>query len=143
MVRSSIREKPTLVTAGTKQFTSTGLWNQSVLADYVQEHGDKWIQIGKLASVAYHQNTPTSKKRARRKLAGLFITLMSRGVLIVREYGKRGEATAVKLFEPTLDSDIQSLDFTLDRMKKRKEISDDVYNKARQLARINVTAARS
>jgi hypothetical protein len=127
------RAKPTFVTIGNKQIISSGRWNNELMADYVFVHGrEKWLGVGDLARTAYGQNTPRSKERVRRCLPQLFKALMAtRTELLVVEYGPpHNRARAVKLFDRQSEVDRQNLKIKLERMKKRRELTAEQYERA-------------
>jgi hypothetical protein len=55
--------KPTLVTIGNRQVTSSGRWNNACMAQYLmlEENRLRWVGIGELAKTAWGQNTISTK----------------------------------------------------------------------------------
>lgn len=129
------RTKPALVQVGEHQIILHGRWNHELIADHVAENGrDRWIGIGELAKIGCGANTIPNKKRARGKLSELFKMLRSRGLFLAVEYsGDHGSATAVKIADLNSEQDRQNVQDRLERMKRRKELSQDEYFKAMQL----------
>jgi hypothetical protein len=71
----------------------------------VKEHGlERHIPVGELARVFYGGNLPTNRERIRRRLSGLFHTLIRRGYLMVAEYAAR-KIVSVKLFNEKSEQD--------------------------------------
>lgn len=132
------RAKPTLVTVGDKQIIANGRWNNDVMADHVIAHGQKkWLSIGELAKVGCGGNTIPNKRRVRARLSSLFTTLLDRGLFLAIEYnGQHYGATAVKLADVALTADYESVTAKLDRMLKRKELTEERYE--RSLALLSV-----
>lgn len=128
------RVKPEIVTIGNREITSHGLWNNAVLADWLMLNAQrKWISIGELAKIAWHQNTLTTKKRARRNLSRLWhYLLVERGRLLVVEYETDGHhrAQAVKLYDPQAPHEREIIELRLARMTKNKELTEDRYQRA-------------
>jgi hypothetical protein len=85
------RARPELITIGNRQMSSSGRWNDSLQADYLMLNGsNKWVGIGELAKLAWHQNTKTTKEKARRYLWRLSTYLLiQKGQLISYEYSGR------------------------------------------------------
>jgi len=133
------RVKPTLITIGKKQVTSSGRWNNPVMGDYVRVHAKhKWLGIGELARTAYHQNTKRSRKAVCGCLHRLFaFLLVEYGELLAVEYdGPNKSASSVKIFDSSSPPDSlerRYLKSKIDRMKKRRELSCEQYMRACQL----------
>ncbi len=127
------KAKPELVTIGNRQIISSGRWNDNLMADYIAINGrTKWLSIGELAKVAWGQNTPTTKARARKRLSSLFAHLLVNcGQLMVVEYSPpRNRAQAVKLFDPTSEPERQALSSKLMKLLNNKELSSERYERA-------------
>jgi ubiquinone/menaquinone biosynthesis C-methylase UbiE len=126
------RPKPTLVTVGKRQVISSGRWNDGIMADYVLLHGRaKWLPIRDLARVAYCNGTPRSQERVRACLHKLFRTVLSRGELLVIEYGPpHNSAKALKIFDKNSELERQTLQSKLERMRQRRELSSEQYEHA-------------
>ena len=125
------RVKPVLVVVNNREVTSHGLFNPGLMADYVDHHGrGKWLKVGELARTAYGQNTERSRIGTRRALPRLFWVLFQRSDLLIYEYGEHGRIEAVKICDANLEQDRQCADAKLTRMKQRKEMSTEQYDKA-------------
>lgn len=127
-----VRSKPSLVTIGKRTIISTGRWNNEVMADYViKEGGTRWIKIGELAGVGCASNTIATKKRVRNKLSSLFKELRARGIFLAIEYdGDNSAASAVKIADLSSDKDRQNVLDKLENMKRRKEVTQEQYEKS-------------
>ena len=134
------RAKPTLVMIGDRQVISSGLWNDSLMADYVLANGRlKWIPVGELAKVAYGQNIRNSKKRVRRRLSTLLNELLLRGEFLVIEYGPpHNHACTVKLFHEGSDVERQAVHLKLEKMRKRQVMTAEQYEMALTVIRKQV-----
>jgi hypothetical protein len=132
----ALKAKPELITIGNRQVSSTGMWNDNLMMDYIETNGkDRWISIGELAKVAWGQNTITTKARARSYLTRIWKAfLIERGLLVVIEYeGPHHRANNVKVFNKDSTEDRQVLDRKLDTLKTRGELSTEQYDKALKL----------
>jgi len=125
------RIKPALVPIGNRWVISTGRWNDSLMADYLLDHcNGEWTKVGHLASVGCGANTIPNKRRARSRLSPLFMELRSRGhFLAIRYDGDNGSASEVKIADLVSEEDRQNVMDKLRRMKKRKEMSEEQYEK--------------
>jgi len=128
------RAKPELVTVGKGTVITNGRWNDQVMADYILEHGqDDWVPIAKLAKVL-GALTQSNKKRVSKHATSLFKTFRERGLWLAVEYaGKHGSTTAFKVADIKLAEDRQAVDAQLQRMKKRKLMSDEQYEMSMRL----------
>lgn len=125
------RAKPTLITIGKRTFISTGRWNNDLMADYVIAEGDDWIKIGELARVGCASNTIDNKRRVRARLSTMFKLLRERGYFLAVKYdGENGAASEVKIADLKSNDDRDKVMFKLNSMKKRKEMSQDQYDKS-------------
>ena len=60
---------------------------------------------------------------------------------MVVEYGERGRAQAVKIYDPESEQDRQALDGKLQKLKHRGELTEDQYIKAMELLRPKTSEA--
>lgn len=122
------RAKPVVVNIGKREVISSGYWNDELVADYVMINGvNSWLTIGDLAKFAWTSNTLANKARARKYLGRLWALLLMRGQLLVVEYGERGRAQAVKIYDPESEQDQQALNSKLQKLKHRGELTEDQY----------------
>jgi hypothetical protein len=126
------RALPTFETVGNRQVLSSGRWNDIKMADYIMQHGQtRWIEISELAKTAYGHNNNDTKTKARRYLHKVFTLLIDRGVFMVTEYEpRRRRALAVKLQDRSSEADRQHIIDKLDRMRTRREITAERYDRA-------------
>ena len=126
-----IRSQPVLVVVNKREISSHGLFNPGLMADFVDRHGrNKWLKVGELARTAYGQNTERSRVCTRRALPRLFWVLFQRNDLLIYEYGEHGRIEAIKICDVGLEQDRQCVDAKLIRMKQRKEMTTEQYEKA-------------
>lgn len=125
------RPKPALVRVGARAVSSDGRWHHSLEADYVLEHGLKrWITVAELARTL-GLATPSTKKRVRKNLAGLFKELLSRGFLLVREPCGNGQRVErVKIFSPKDETESQAIAVKIDDLRRRKETAEETWARA-------------
>ena len=127
--------KPTLVTIGNRQVTSSGRWNNACMAQYLmlEENRLRWVGIGELAKTAWGQNTLSTKDKARRYVFRLFnYLLVEEGRLLVVKFAEEGHhrIKEVKLYDPGSQDDRLKMQARLDRMVKTKDISERRYRQA-------------
>lgn len=122
--------KPELVTIGNHQTISHGMWNHDVMADYVLKHGhDHWIEIGELARLVWRHNSQANRDAVRKRLSPfkrVMVTNHNR-LLLVEYSGRRGAATAVKLYDRTSPADEQAALRMIAEMEVRRDRMTDFY----------------
>lgn len=136
------RTKPSLVTVGKTTVLAGGRWNNDVMTDYIVENGvDDWLTVGHLAKVGCGANTIPNKKRVRARLSQMFIRFCERGLFLAIEYGgSHNSATAVKVADLESGDERQAVMLKLERMRKRKEIASDLYERSMALLHATDTA---
>jgi hypothetical protein len=125
------RAKPALIKIGKRWVISTGRWNDILMADYLMENGrEEWVKVGVLAGVGCGANTIPNKKRVRSRLSSLFMELRERNLFLAIKYdGDFGAASEIKIADLNSDHDRQNVKDKLKRMKRRKEMSEEQYDK--------------
>jgi len=126
------RPKPTLILIGGRFMISTGRWNDQLMADFMINYSEgKWIKVGELARIGCGANTIPNKRRVRGRLSSLFMELRSRSVFLAIEYHDNyTAASAVKIADLASDEDMANVTNKLERMKRRKEMSQEQYEKS-------------
>ena len=123
------RTKPALIEANGKMLMPGGRWNHQAMATFIIGRGN-WIKIGELAKIGCGSNTIPNKKRVRARLSALFFTFLQRGEFLAIEYaGDYNAATAVKVADLTVQHDRDCVIAKLDRMRQRKEMTEQVYQR--------------
>jgi hypothetical protein len=129
------RTKPELVTIGDNQIVPGGRWNNDTMADFVLQEGQKdWVSIGRLAKVGCGSNTIPNKKRVRSRLSQLFMTFRKRGEFLAVDYGgDHNSAMGVKVADIKKLEDRKNVEAKLERMRKRKEMTQQNYEQTMDL----------
>lgn len=125
------RTKPNLVTVGDTELVPGGRWNKDAMRDYVLKNGtDDWVSVGVLARVGCGANTIPNKRRVRSRLSQLFETFLEKGYFLAIDYGGlHNSATSVKVADLTSDDDLKNVQGRLDRMRARKEMTQERYER--------------
>lgn len=133
------RPKPAVVTiADNKQVIPGGRWSHAAMFDYIVEHGvSRYVPIAQLAKVGCGANTIHNKRRVRARLSSLFMYFIERGQFLAIEYhDPHNSASAVKLADRGKEDDRQNVVAKLERMRKRREMSDEFYQRSVALLHI-------
>lgn len=128
------RTKPELITVGKRTVITNGRWNDDKMADHVLENGqDKWLPIAELAKVL-GANTQANRKRVSKHATSLFKTFRERSLWLAVEYaGSHGSTTAFKVADFNSKVDRQAVLGQLERMKRRKLMTMEEYEKSVRL----------
>jgi hypothetical protein len=134
------RTKPEMITIGNRKLMPGGRWNNDAMADYIIENGQSdWIPIGQLARDGCGSNTIPNKRRARSRLSQLFTIFRDRGMWLAIDYGgDHNSAMGVKVANVELAEDRQNVEAKLERMRKRKELTQENYERSLALLQATV-----
>ena len=138
------RPKPEVMTVGDQEIIPGGRWNNEAMANYVLKNGtEDWVAVGKLAKVGCGANTIPNKKRVRSRLSQLFrLFLEKHGFFLAIDYGgHHNSASSVKVADLTLKSDFENVQARLDRMRARKEVTQERYERFTELLQSKRDAA--
>ena len=129
------RTLPTIVEIGKRSMLSSGRWNDLAIADYIIANGQLcWIEVGKLAKIAWGHNNKETKTKVRRYLSKVKALLIDRGLLLVVETEPpHHRVTAVKIGDLSLQDDRTQAIEWIERMKARGELSNERYERAKAL----------
>jgi hypothetical protein len=123
------------MTIGNQEVVPGGRWNREAMASYVLKNGvDDWISVGRLAKVGCGANTIPNKKRVRSRLSQLFELFLERGFFLAIDYGgHHNSATSVKIADLTSGADRENVEARLERMRSRKELTQERYERFMEL----------
>jgi hypothetical protein len=138
-----VKAKPELVTVRNRSVSPYG-FRHTLMADHLENHlaslSNQWCEVGCLARTMFQRNSEANRKAVRQRLAGAFRWFLDHGLFLVIEYesigkGHHGESKAVKIYrrESQLQIEFQTAEMQLERMLRRREISQDRYNKAMEI----------
>jgi len=138
-----VKTKPELVTVRNRSVSPYG-FRHALMADHLEEHlgslRKQWCEIGCLARTMFGRNSDVNRKAVRQRMSFAFRWFLDRGIFLVIDYeahgaGHHGEAKALKIYKPSaqLTLELQSAHSQIDRMLRRKEITQERYDKALQI----------
>ena len=130
------RQTPVLVKDGHKTFISTHRWSDHAVLNFIREDSSgKWIDLGEIAKVAYGHNTASGRDRVRRNLPKLFRFALfgHQTFLITQTEGPHDKAISIKHLNPASEDEVDRGKEKLARMRRRKELSDDMYYHAMRI----------
>lgn len=126
--------KPSLIKVGSRYISSDGRFHSDLAADYIMANArQKFVNIGEIARVFTGANTIPGKKRARKNMAAVFYRLLSRGEFLLYHTGTNGRIDMVKLLDVKSEMERQQALPQLERMKQRRQLSNEKYEKALQV----------
>lgn len=135
------RAKPTLVKIGNRTVISSGQYHLPTVADYILPRSlpskgfpkGRWLSLAEMAALKGSGADPTAKKQARRMIPGLAAYLLDNHnrVLIYEYEGRR--ISRVKVYDPesSTEDERQEARHKLDRMKDRRDLDVQRYERAR------------
>jgi len=97
-----------------------------------------WVPVGDLARLVWGRNTEFFRKSVKRRLPSLkrHIALTYNHLLVVEYNDARGSASAVKIYDPSAATDVQSMQRMLKDMRNRKDGMLTYYEKVTGLSGI-------
>lgn len=127
--------KPSLILVGRRYLCTDGRFHPNLCADYVRANArNKWLTVAELAKVFTGAATIDGKRRVRKQLFLVFSRLLGMGEFLVYEADQSsGRTTAVKLLDVTSEHERQLVQPQLERMKARRQMSAEKYERAMQV----------
>ena len=114
-------------------------WNHDTMALHLLANGMLgWVSVGDLARLVWGRNSEVFRKCVKRRLPGLkrHIALTYNHLLVVEYNDTRGSASAVKIYDPSAATDVQSMQRMLKDMRTRKDGMLTYYEKVTGLSGI-------
>jgi hypothetical protein len=118
------------------------------LKDHPQALSGAWCTVGCLARTMFARNTEHNRSMVRQRIARARNYFIGKGLYLLVEYephghGHHGEAKAMKFMTTTVgverSLELQYAEEQLERMRKRKELSEENYQKAMAIIHPMVT----
>jgi hypothetical protein len=117
-----------IVTAGGKRRHLSGRWSMERVAEELNTVRHKWHLLDDLARLVYGCTSKKHRDNARKHIPAQRNYMLARLTPFVTRYGPRGTIEAIKAFEPDEPDDVQNLQIELQRLRDRKEITEEKYN---------------
>jgi hypothetical protein len=118
---------------GSKRQLEKGRWNMERVSEIFTDEPDREFEVEDIAGYVYGSNGKKNRENVRKHIPLQRTYMMSRLNPIITRYGPRGRITSVKLFDRTVDADKRAMLEELDRLRARKELSEERYEKLREL----------
>jgi len=137
--KAVIRKSTVELVKDGSRLVSTRGYRLQLFLRHLQEHLLKgtWCDVGCFAKTFFGRNSEMNRREARARMRRAFVGLLATGYFLVIEYaqhgnGHHGEIQAAKLLPPENRSPVeqQAAEMQLDRMLRRKEISEGNYQRA-------------
>jgi hypothetical protein len=112
-----------------KKRTLAGRWDKARVAEVLEEARSKKFTLVDLAKLVYGTNTTANRDNARKHLPDQRSYMLSLMKPFVTEYGPRGIINSIKFYEKDSADDREALNFELNRLVHRNELSRDRYMK--------------
>ncbi len=125
------RSKPSLIEVKGRYLSSDGRFHPTLAAQYIEEKGmKKWVGVADLSRVFTAANTIPGKKRVRKNMSRVFTEMLQRGHFLLYSTGGNGRIESVKVLDITMEEDRQAALPQLERMKRRRQLSEERYQDA-------------
>jgi hypothetical protein len=108
-------------------------WNMERIAEALTEEPDIEFTVDDLARMVYGNNCKKNRENVRKHIPSQRTYMLSRLIPIITRYGARGRIMMVKLYDKNIEEDRRSMTEELDRLKDRKEMTEERYNQMCEL----------
>jgi len=148
-VITRVSDLPKLITFGRKQKAKNG-WSTKGVLEHLQWHlaqrpSKRWCTIDCAAATFFNKNTITGREQVRKRVALLFKNLLLRDFFLVIEKKKgpkhHEQISALKLFVANEEQEKEYAQAQLEKMKLRKEVSDELCTEAERIINSLIPAA--
>ena len=135
-----------LVKVGNRYISTAG-YHVDLFRQHLETHllnDEKWCRVSCAARTMFGRDTEANRKKIRDRVRGAFKAMLERGQFMAIEYDLssegRGKIAAFKLFEGQGGTERQAAEFQLERMHRRREVSDSMLQQARQVIGVSAGA---
>lgn len=112
---------------GEKKQLEKARWNVERIAEiFIDEPGTEFT-VDDIARLVYGSNGKKNRENVRKHIPAQRTYMLSRLVPIITRYGARGKIMSVKYYERTIEEDRRTMLEELDRLKSRKELTEERY----------------
>lgn len=112
---------------GNKKQLEKARWNMDRVQQVFTDDPEHAFDMGELARLIYGHNGKKNRDNVRKHIPMQRNHMMARMVPIVTRYGPRGIIVSVKLYNRELLEDRRSMLEELDRLRSRKELTEERY----------------
>lgn len=122
--RTPYRKPEIIVDQDGRTHITKASWNHDTMALHLLANGVLgWIKVDELARLVWGRNTEAFRRSVKRRLPGMkrHLALNYNRLLVVEYNGARGSASAVKIYDPNIPSDVQAMQRMLLDMEARKD----------------------
>jgi hypothetical protein len=112
---------------GRKKQLEKARWNMERIAELFTDAPNEIFEVGDIARYVYGYNGKKNCANVRKHIPAQRTYMLSRLIPIVTRYGARGRIISVKLYDKTIQEDQRSMREELDRLRLRKELTEDRY----------------
>ena len=112
---------------GRKKQLEKARWNMERITELFVDSPNQEFEVGDIARLVYGYNGKKNCANVRKHIPLQRTYMLSRLIPIVTRYGARGRIISVKLYDKTIEEDRRTMLEELDRLRSRKELTDDRY----------------
>jgi hypothetical protein len=118
---------------GRKKQLEKARWNVERIAEIFVDDPSTEFTVDEIARLVYGSNGKRNRENVRKHIPTQRTYMLSRLIPIITRYGARGRIMSVKKYEKTELDDKRTFLEELDRLKSRKELTDDRYDHMRKI----------
>lgn len=106
-------------------------WNMERISEIFIDAPAQEFTVDDLARMVYGSNGKRNRENVRKHIPAQRNHMLARLIPIITRYGARGKIISVKLYDKQIEEDRRTMLEELDRLKSRKELTEDRYDHMR------------
>jgi len=118
---------------GEKKQLEKARWNVERIAEIFIDEPNTVFEVDDIARLVYGSTGKRNRENVRKHIPAQRTYMLSRLTPIITRYGARGRIISVKLYEKTGLDDRRTMLEELDRLKSRKELTEERYGQMRKI----------
>jgi len=118
---------------GEKKQLEKARWNVERIAEIFIDEPNTIFEVDDIARLVYGSTGKRNRENVRKHIPAQRTYMLSRLTPIITRYGARGRIISVKLYEKTGLDDRRTMLEELDRLRSRKELTEERYGQMRKI----------
>jgi len=118
---------------GEKKQLEKARWNVERISEIFVDEPNTVFTVDDIARLVYGSNGKKNRENVRKHIPAQRTYMLSRLTPIITRYGARGKIMSIKLYEKSGLEDRRTMLEELDRLKSRKELTEERYGQMRKI----------
>ena len=118
---------------GEKKQLEKARWNVERIAEIFIDEPNTIFEVDDIARLVYGSTGKRNRENVRKHIPAQRTYMLSRLTPIITRYGARGRIISAKLYEKTGLDDRRTMLEELDRLRSRKELTEERYGQMRKI----------